>query len=102
LSRGQFLPGLRFKASFSAILRGNRRFFAFPRKEKFMKIDEMTPEAREARREYFRAYRARNREKLNAQRRAWYKENREKADAAQARYWTRKAAESAKLEDSAE
>lgn len=61
---------------------------------------ELTPEAVAARRAYFRAYRERNRERLNERRRAWYAANRSKVAAQQGRYWERKGA--AKLEDPAE
>lgn len=65
-------------------------------------MKQMTPEAAEARRAYFREYRARNREKLNAQRREWYHKNKMKAGEQQTRYWERKAAAAAKPEDPAE
>lgn len=63
-------------------------------------MKKLTPEGAAARREYYREYRARNREKLNAQRRAWYARNRDKVDEQRARYWERKGA--ATPEDSAE
>lgn len=61
---------------------------------------ELTPEAREARRAYYRRYREQHRERLNERRRAWYAANRSKAAAQQERYWERKGA--ATSEDSAE
>lgn len=62
-------------------------------------MKQLTPEAAEARRAYYRAYRERNRERLNERRRAWYHANKAKADAQQERYWNRRAVDAAKPED---
>lgn len=52
----------------------------------------MTMEAQEARKNYWRQYRSRNREKINSQRRAWGSRNRDKVKEYQQKYWERKAA----------
>lgn len=65
-------------------------------------MKQLTEAAAEARRAYFREYRARNRERLNERRRAWYAANKAKAAAQQERYWSRRAADAAKPEDPAE
>ena len=51
----------------------------------------MTEEAKKARREYYREYRKKNRERINENYRKWTRENPEKAKAIQARYWQKKA-----------
>ena len=52
----------------------------------------MNEQAKEARREYAREYRARNRERLRAYDRAYYAANRDRIRARQSEYWDRKAA----------
>ena len=52
----------------------------------------MTEEARRRRAEYQRAYREKNRDKLNAYRREWRKKNPEKVKKQIQDYWERKAA----------
>lgn len=54
-------------------------------------MDGMSVQAQEARRDYKRRYRIRNREKINDQQRAWRKNNPEKVREYQAQYWERKA-----------
>ena len=49
----------------------------------------MAQEAREAQRNYMREYRQRNRDRINAQRRNWNAQNREKVRGYQKRYWDR-------------
>lgn len=51
----------------------------------------MTMEAQEMRREYKRQYRDRNRDRINAQQRAWNAKNADKIKEYQARYWQKKA-----------
>lgn len=51
----------------------------------------MTMEAQEMRREYKRQYRDRNRDKINAQQRAWGARNRDKLKEYQQKYWEKKA-----------
>lgn len=41
--------------------------------------------------EYFKQYREKNRERINEKRREWFRENREKHDLYQMRYWLKKA-----------
>jgi len=50
----------------------------------------MNEQAKEARREYAREYRARNRERLRAYDRAYYAAHREKRRVQQMEYWQRK------------
>lgn len=56
--------------------------------------NKMNDEIRKARNEYMREYmaeyRKNNREKLNAQRRAWAKDNPDKVKEYQERYWQKK------------
>lgn len=47
----------------------------------------MTMEAQEARREYMREYRQRNRDRINSQRKNWNAQNPEKVRECQRRYW---------------
>ena len=47
----------------------------------------MTLEAREARRDYMRKYRQRNRDRINSRRRKWNAQNLEKVREYQRRYW---------------
>ncbi len=51
----------------------------------------MTQEAMEARRDYKRKYRAKNREKINQQQREWRARNPEKVREYQSRYWEKAA-----------
>lgn len=53
--------------------------------------EELTDEAREARRAYHKEYSIKNRARLNEYHKAWRRDNPEKVSAAQARYWERKA-----------
>ena len=53
---------------------------------------DLTEEAKEARRAYYRNYYAKNREKLNEYRREWSKKNPDKVKAAFNRYWKKKSA----------
>lgn len=53
----------------------------------------MNDEAKKKRAEYMQAYRAKNREKLNAYQRQRTKENPEKGREYRRKYWERKAAE---------
>lgn len=53
----------------------------------------MNAAAVEARREYARAWREKNREHINEYQRKWNKENPDKVRAAKDRYWEKKAAE---------
>lgn len=55
-------------------------------------MTELTEAGREARREYLRRYRAEHREELNRKRREKYAATKERAQAAQARYWNGRAA----------
>lgn len=50
-------------------------------------MEEMTMEARQARREYRKHYRDRNREKINRQQREWRAGNPEKVRQYEKRYW---------------
>ena len=54
-------------------------------------MDGMSVQAQEARRDYKRQYRIRNREKINSQQRIWRKKNREKVQQYNREYWERKA-----------
>ena len=54
--------------------------------------DILNEAAIEARKKYFREYRARNRDRLNARQRQWHKEHPEKTKKYLERYWLRKAA----------
>lgn len=54
-------------------------------------MGELSAQAQEARREYKRQYRIRNREKVNLQQRMWRKKNPDKVKEYQAQYWERKA-----------
>lgn len=51
----------------------------------------LSVQAQEARRDYKRRYRLRNREKINSQQRAWRKKNPDKVREYQAQYWNRRA-----------
>lgn len=55
----------------------------------------MGENVKEAKREYWRRYRKKNREKLNAYHRNWNKENPEKMRQYRRNYWEKKAAEAA-------
>ena len=55
----------------------------------------MTDEAKKARLEYERQYRAKNREKLNQYRRDWNRRNPERLKTYKERYWDKKAGENA-------
>lgn len=55
----------------------------------------MTEAAKAAKREYQRQYRAANRAKMAAYQRKWSRENPEKVREYTARYWEKKAAETA-------
>ena len=50
-------------------------------------LEELTLEAQEARRDYKRRYRAKNREKINRQQREWRAGNRDKVRQYNKRYW---------------
>lgn len=52
---------------------------------------DMTLEAREARRNYKKQYRSKNRDRINAQQRAWNARNRDKLREYQQRYWEKRA-----------
>ena len=52
---------------------------------------ELSVQAQEARRDYKRQYRARNREKINTQQREWRVNNPERVKEYQKRYWEKKA-----------
>lgn len=52
--------------------------------------DEIRKARNEYMREYMAEYRKKNREKLNAQRRAWVKDNPDKVKEYQERYWQKK------------
>lgn len=52
----------------------------------------MTEDAKKKRLEYQRAYRAKNRERLNEYRKAWGKNNPDKVKQYTSNYWERKAA----------
>lgn len=54
-------------------------------------LDELTLQAQEARRDYKRQYRAKNREKINRQQREWRADNGDKVRQYNKRYWERKA-----------
>lgn len=54
-------------------------------------MGEMTAEAAEARRNYQRKYRHRNRDRINGQRKNWRAENRDKVQRYNREYWERKA-----------
>ncbi|MBD5489280.1 MAG: hypothetical protein HDR13_10910 [Lachnospiraceae bacterium] len=54
-------------------------------------MNELSAQAQEARRDYKRRYRIRNREKINLQQRMWRKKNPDKVKEYQAQYWERKA-----------
>ena len=54
-------------------------------------MGELSAQAQEARKNYKRRYRLRNREKINLQQRMWRKKNPDKVKEYQARYWERKA-----------
>lgn len=58
----------------------------------------MDEAALEASREYMRAYRSKNRERLNEIQRNWYKNNPDKVRAIKERYWNKKAKEKANQE----
>lgn len=51
----------------------------------------LSVQAKEARRDYKRRYRLRNREKINDQQRAWRKKNPDRVREYQAQYWNRRA-----------
>lgn len=52
---------------------------------------QMSEEAKAARRAYKRKWAAANRERIREYKRAWDKNNKDKVEAAQARYWEKKA-----------
>lgn len=54
-------------------------------------MTRLTEEGREARREYARRYREKNREEINRKRREHYHANKEREAARQAEYWERRA-----------
>lgn len=54
-------------------------------------LGELTLQAQEARRDYKRQYRTKNREKINRQQREWRAENPERVKEYQKRYWEKKA-----------
>lgn len=54
-------------------------------------MDGLSVQAQEARRDYKRQYRLRNRDKINDQQRAWRKRNPDKVREYQAQYWNRRA-----------
>ena len=54
-------------------------------------LEELTLQAQEARRDYKRQYRVRNREKINRQQREWRADNPERVKEYQKRYWEKKA-----------
>ena len=54
-------------------------------------LGELTLQAQEARRDYKRQYRARNREKINRQQREWRANNPERVKEYQKRYWEKRA-----------
>lgn len=56
---------------------------------------QLSDEAKEARKQYRREWREKNKDKVNEYLRQWKKANPDKAEAAQARYWE-KVAEKAK------
>lgn len=56
----------------------------------------MTETAKKARAEYQKAYREKNRERLNKYRRNWNKENPDKIQKYQETYWNKKAEEALK------
>ena len=53
----------------------------------------MTEEARKARAEYAKEYRSRNKERLNAYRRQWNKDNPDKVKQYNETYWGKKGSE---------
>lgn len=54
-------------------------------------LEKLTLQAQEARRDYKRQYRARNREKVNRQQREWRAKNPERVKEYQKRYWEKRA-----------
>lgn len=54
-------------------------------------MDGLTPQAQESRRDYKAQYRLKNREKINAQQRAWRAKNQDKVREYQRRYWEKAA-----------
>jgi hypothetical protein len=52
---------------------------------------KLSPEAREAKRAYYRAYVEKNREKINGYNRKWNRNNPDKAQKYRIEYWERKA-----------
>ena len=54
-------------------------------------VINMDKQAREARREYMRKYRAKNRERIREYQRQWAKDNPDKVKQHQANYWSNKA-----------
>ena len=54
-------------------------------------LEELTLQAQEARRDYKRQYRARNREKINRQQREWRADNPESVKEYQKMYWEKRA-----------
>lgn len=55
----------------------------------------VSKEANDTRREYYRKYREKNAERLRAYKRAWNAENKDKLAEHQRRYWEKRAAEQA-------
>lgn len=54
-------------------------------------MKELTLQAQEARRNYQREYRRKNRDKINSQRKNWRADNRDKVQQYNREYWERKA-----------
>lgn len=54
-------------------------------------MSELSAEAKKLRQEYFKKYREKNREKLNAYRREYYKANSVRVNAYNDKYWENKA-----------
>lgn len=60
-------------------------------------MDKLSTQAQEARRNYKRRYRIKNREKINSQQRMWRKKNPDKVKEYQAQYWERKVAKAGNI-----
>lgn len=61
---------------------------------------ELSPEAKRLKKEYFKKYREKNREKLNAYRREYYRANSRRVNTYNDNYWENKAKEEAPLSGS--
>lgn len=61
--------------------------------EKSLKTDQLSVEALDQRKAYRKAYREKNRDKINAYHREWSKKNRDKIRLINMRYWEKKAME---------